>query len=500
MAKGVTWILVGILILAFVLRVSGVTFGLPYLYHPDEVNKIGAAQQIFKTGNLNPHYFKKPAFIIYLNAAAYVPYYLIGKTAGIFETRQDLPAPQRLAIGTEKISMPSIVLLGRMLTVLFGIAAVFLVFLIGKMIISESGGLLAALIMAVSPTSVKLSRFITPDTFVVFFILLTIYASLQIFEKGQTKYYVLAGIASGLAVASKYNGLLIIIVPILAHFLRNKKALADYRVYLIIAITILTFFIINPYAVIENEKFTNTVISETKHYSKGHPGMEGNSIPWYFQYTFKYETLAFLGIFGLFYGFRQKKSIILMIFPIVYFIIISSVTVRNDRTLFPILPILFLYASAVTILFYKKSARKTTRFIVLGLIVLFLSFSLYHAIHEAVKITRIDSRKTAPVWIEQNLPPGSKMAIEAYGPYVEQDNFTLVGIWRIIDKSPQWYAEREFDYVIFGEAMFGRFFKDPERYPRQVEKYNEFFEEFELTKQFNDGDYEIRIYKVVPIE
>ena len=69
-------------IIALCLRLWAIDFGLPYLYHPDEVNKITIAQNIFKTGDLNPHYFSKPTLFIYLNAAAYVPYYLTGKTLG----------------------------------------------------------------------------------------------------------------------------------------------------------------------------------------------------------------------------------------------------------------------------------------------------------------------------------------------------------------------------------------------------------------------------------
>jgi hypothetical protein len=47
-------LLVIILLVALGLRVWAIDFGLPYLYHPDEPSKIEIAQNIVKTGDLNP--------------------------------------------------------------------------------------------------------------------------------------------------------------------------------------------------------------------------------------------------------------------------------------------------------------------------------------------------------------------------------------------------------------------------------------------------------------
>ncbi|MFC2084239.1 hypothetical protein ACFLS9_04205 [Bacteroidota bacterium] len=74
-----------IILLAAGLRIWGIDYGLPYIYHPDEPGKVRIAQRMFKTGDLNPKYFSKPTFFIYLNTALYLPYYFIGKTIGKFE-------------------------------------------------------------------------------------------------------------------------------------------------------------------------------------------------------------------------------------------------------------------------------------------------------------------------------------------------------------------------------------------------------------------------------
>jgi hypothetical protein len=51
------WALVGLIVLGLVLRVWGITFGLPYLYHPDEPLGVSVAINMVKTGDLNPHFF-----------------------------------------------------------------------------------------------------------------------------------------------------------------------------------------------------------------------------------------------------------------------------------------------------------------------------------------------------------------------------------------------------------------------------------------------------------
>ena len=67
---------------------------------------------------------------------------------------------------------------------------------------------------------------------------------------------------------------------------------------------------------------------------------------------------------------------------------------------------------------------------------------------------------------------------------------------RIIDHEPEWYIENGFEYLVFSQGMYGRFYLEPERYNMQVSQYDSFFNRFELIMKFIDGDYEIRIYKV----
>lgn len=164
-------ILIGLILLtALSARVWGISYDLPYIYHPDEPGYIAISQNIFKTGDLNPHFFNYPSLFFYINAIAYIPYYLFGKLTGVFHAPSDILPPISLAMGVTRAQMPTTVLLGRAVTICFGIGTVGLTYLVGKQITGRTAvGLLASLMVAISPTNVWHSRLITPDTFVTFF-------------------------------------------------------------------------------------------------------------------------------------------------------------------------------------------------------------------------------------------------------------------------------------------------------------------------------------------
>ena len=105
-------------------------------------------------------------------------------------------------------------------------------------------------------------------------------------------------------------------------------------------------------------------------------------------------------------------------------------------------------------------------------------------------------RETARIRIDKNLPLGAKIAIESYSPFVNPAQFSVQGFGRMIEHEPEWYLEQDFDYLVFGQAMYGRFYQDPERYRNETLQYDELFGQFNLTIIFTDGNYEVRVYRV----
>jgi len=505
------WILVSIILLALVLRVWGINFGLPYIYHPDEPRYVISAQLLFKTQNLDPQSLpdiSSSSFVYVVNALAYIPYYLAGKLVGAFDSPLDIPAPTMLAMGVGKTSMPTTFLLGRAVTVLFSIANIILVFLIGRQLFRNvTIGLLAAAMLAISPTNVIHSRFVTPDTFVVFFALLAFLETVYICYYNKPIHYILFGVALGCVVSSKINGVLIALPLIVAYFYRRGiKGLLEPSLYLIPITTGLAFVATTPYILWNVSDVIGDILSEGRHYSTGHAGMEGNSLVWYLNYMWQTAgviyILATLEILRGIY-LRSKETILLSIFPIVYFVFISIFVVRNDRTLLPLTPFLFLLAASFLTYLLNKASRlqpKVWRKMFISAIVCLSIVGLIQptsaTIENAIQLTTVDSRETARIWIANNLPAGSKIAIESYSPFVDPSRFSVHGFGRMIDHEPEWYTEQGFDYLIFSQGMYGRFYREPARYASEISQYESLFSRFEPVKIFTDGGYEIRVYKV----
>lgn len=503
------WLLGAILLLAIGVRVWGINFGLPSIYHPDEPTYVEIAQGMFKTGDWNPHFFNYPSLFLYLNALAYVPFFLVGKIAGIFQTTADIPGPVMLALGVGETSMPATFLMGRFLSVAFAVGSVLMVFLIGRQATSSKiAGLLAALIMAVSMPNVTYSRWITPESYLIFFLLLAAWTILRVLQRGKTSDYILAGVAIGLVVATKYNGALIGSMFVLAHFLRHgPRGIRDWRLYAVPALSVATFFVATPFALLDFGKFLSDLQYETQHYSLGHMGMEGETLSFYLVH-FRYVEgpVIALAVLEMLRGIvtRSKPIIALSIFPIIYFLFINSFVVRNDRTLMPLIP--FLYILGASLLAYVLDLRGRLKPVgrvaltagVAAVALWSVAFPFEQmATNTSYRMDGINARETARAWVNENLPPGSHIALESYAPSASRTRFVTSGFTRMIDHPPDWYVTEGYDYLIFCRAMFGRFYNNKERYASEVQQYESFFTRFEEVRVMPHPDYEVRIYRVV---
>jgi 4-amino-4-deoxy-L-arabinose transferase-like glycosyltransferase len=501
-------LVLAIILIAFAVRMWGIASALPYIFHPDEPHYIRLVQHIFKQGDLNPHFFNYPSMFLYVNALAYVPYYWLGYLTGSFTSPEDVLAPLSITMGSSFAPMPGLVFLGRMLTVFWGTATVVLVFLTGfKITRCFWIGLLGATITALSPTNVHNSRFISPDPYVVFWSVATLFASTWLLNSLRVRHYLLAGLAAGFAASSKYNGGLIILAPIVIHLLRHGMAgIWDRKLYTMLIASAAAFFFITPYAILDYQKFIEDLLFEARHYATGHAGMEGNTLAWYLSYLWRIEGLivvfALLQVIrGVFNGSRE--TILLATFPIVYFIFISLYVVRNDRTLVPMLAPLFLLGSILLIDFYKYARERITStykgmmpLLAILLIIVTVAVPARNSIQGSMRRTAVDSRTTARIWTDTNLSEGAKIVVESYAPFMNPNRFAVTGVGRAIDREAEWYLENGFDYLIFSQGMYGRFYAAPERYAHEMALYDSLFARFPLIQIFNDGGYEVRIYAV----
>lgn len=500
-------LLILIVLLGVGVRVWGVAFDLPYIYHPDEPTNLGVIRSLYRTGDLNPHFFNYPSLFFYLHALLYVPYGQIAAWVGAWESPTAFQGFHTLVMGVTHAGMPRLILFQRLVTVGFGVGLVVVVWLIARTLFERAEtGLLAALFVAIAPTVVDNSRMITPDIPAAFFGALSVLGAALALRRGATWAYVVSGVAAGLTASTKYNGALILIALAAAHFAaRGVRGFLDYRLYLAFALAGLAFAATTPFALLDFPAFWEDFTYEARHYSTGHPGMEGNTLSWYLRFLWgAMGPLAILAVVEIARGVAtgDRGTIVLAVFPAVYFAFINRFVVRNDRTILLLIPFLYLLAARLLALGWawlsgRIGARRRWMAVGLGLVVLaaLLWTPVRMTAAEIRARTTAHARASARQWIEENVPPGSRIAMESYTAFVDPDQYDLLTVLRMIEHRPGWYERREVDYLVFGSRMYGRYFDEPERYLGQKALYERLFRSFDLVAQFEDSRNEVLIFR-----
>lgn len=496
----------GVLIVALGLRLWGVTFGLPYLEHPDEPFWIQAVLKMVKTGDPNPHDFVYPSLYYYLNALIYLIYYGLGRLAGSFHGLADLTEPVILIGGSGRLSLPWLVLGGRLLSVIAGCGTVALTWAIARRLTGlVIGAGLAALFVAISPTLVMHDRYMAPDGPMTFFTTLTVLGAWLIYQRGRTRDYALTGIALGLAAGMKYNVALFAVMIGMAHFMRSGwRGFKDWRIYAAGALSVLVFLLTTPYAILDAKTFLDGALIDVRHYGGGHFGVTGNSLAWYVSYLWQVEgPVLALAAAGMLWGVyrRSRGAILVAVMAVVYLLFIGAFAFHVERTALPLIPLIALLAAAFACdlgLRWTGDGAAGLRIPASALIAVALVVPLVATVREAVRVTTPDSLDTARAWIGQNIPAGSRIGLESYSPFVDPQKYSIQGFYKLNDHPPEWYREQGYAYLIFSQRMFRRFYTDPASTGEALRLYEDLFRAFEPVKVFTDGGYEVRIHRVTP--
>ncbi len=521
--------LAAILLVGVAVRFWGISFGLPYTAAPDEPTHFLIGLRIFKNGDLHPHWLNYPSLMFYLNALALIPYYFVNKAFGIFQSPADIPYPEIVTMGVGYLQAPSEFLLSRGLSALLGAASIYLVYRVAQDLIpiplapfplsqrnAGRGGrglgvrgevaLLAALFLAISPAHVNLSHLIRPDVYAVFFALVTFFFAQRILRDPRPHNYFLAAVGAGLSISSKYNMPLIVIPIAAAHFIHfGMEGWRRKEIYLAALVSGVTFFATSPYVLLDFPLFQAGFGFEV--YSQGiggHAGTEGNTFRWYLNFLATSEgaiALAALAQAVRILWTRTKEGLFLLAFPLTYFLFINQFIVRNDRTILPMLPFVHLLAAiflvdlAAWIANRARLPRRAALAVSLALAALMAFVPATQTLAANTRLMQADARDSARVWLVANLPAGTRIATEAYTPYLDTRQYVLYGIDALVDREPDWYAEQGFEYLVASSGMYGRFYAEPERYAEWIDQYDQIFDRYPGIKRFSENGYEIRVFK-----
>jgi len=492
-----------ILVLATASRFWGLGWGLPNTYHVDE-NWFAGKANGFLGGDLSPRFFHVPTLHMYTLAGLWWIYYQIEKAAGNVQTIPELQQTYYQSPGP-------FYLIGRALSALMGVLTILLLYLLGKRMFGPRAGAIAALILIFGLDHARISHDMLPDVPMVFFLVLGYLFIWNIAEKGRTRDYLWAGAAAGLAMTTKYGGLMLFIPLFIAHVYQIRQTKRPLREIILsprligAGLLFLAVFLLgSPYIIKDFKTFLTDFKWQSSHLTaEGHYGdpADKSAFLFYLRYGFK-ENVGLIAQFfvlgGVLLGLlrRRKAEVILLAYPLVQFAMISTWKVRATRYLFPMAPFFALIAAFCLDYILRRGDRvfapegaKPKRQMLWNvaagvLIAAVLAPSAVSLYRFDKALTGLDSRTRAKEWIDFNLPAGTTLAMEMYGPPISRSKYSIYYEHTLSKLDLDFLAFAGVEYAVTADTMAGRFLDNPDASPVEAAFYAALEREGTLVKTF----------------
>lgn len=415
--------LCGVLLVGALLRLTGIGFGLPNLYHWDEKIYFRNAFYTLATGGDteslvagNIPYFLVPVLLI-MSAIMGLSPSSDGASQLVFRYLQD-PTP--------------FYLIGRGLWVGFGLTAVWLTYLIGRDVFSRRAGSIAAAFLATAYLVVSEGHYIKGDTTAMLGLVLTAWGAIRLVDRPALKWYLFVGAAIGLSVACKFYTYTLVVTPLLAHLMAWPSwQLRVKRVWLLLpaaGAAALAFAAVLPAVVIDPSGVWEILQAEGAVQMASLP--TGETPVWLSYWTEHLWNgigwpLELCGLAGLAWwvvlGLRgDAKRLVLFVFPLLMMLGILTRPNHFARYALPLVPFVALAAADLlnhAALFVQGIRSRFSRLlmvrtssITLWLVVgLICTPSILNDIRFAAYASSPDTRTQAARWIETHLPAGSSI-------------------------------------------------------------------------------------------
>lgn len=488
------WALLAVVyVVALSVRCIGVRGVLPYLHHPDEIVNEHVAVQVAHSPTKSPAFFNYPSLLFYTQAVV------------IRATEWASGAPVRAADvvsqGNARTDDSTHWVAGRVVTA--GVSAATAA--LATLFVVETGAeealaALAGLAVSASAPLVEQGHYITPDSYAAFFVMAALLASARIARGAGIREYLAAGVYIGLASGSKYNLALAAVAVVVAHCVEHgPRSVFDHRLIIAGCVALAAFLLSTPFALLDSRRFVEGLTYEAVHYRRGHAGSEGGALAYYLRFLgVACGPWAVLSLGSLLRRGRRAGAVPLLTFVAVYVAFISSFRVHFERNAIPLVaPLIALGVVGASALVSRSAAglrqswRGPVHFVALGAVFLVTAAVHVAAIRRETREACTNHRASAERWIHDHIPPGSRLVVEGYGPWIDPRRYHVRGVHNLTELSPA--QLRSTRYAVVAEQMYGRFTRAPERYPSEAKRYRSLMRDKCELRRFTDGE-EIRVF------
>ncbi len=448
----------GVAFLAALLRVIHVDYGLPHLYFWDEQLVIEAARKMIISGKPWPEtFYRYPSAIVNVQAlGAIVSYFRALGSSGEFVNFADLPVHH-------------FYLLGRLISVAFGVAAVAFTYLFAARIWRRPWwGVGAAALLTVSNVNIAESRQIGVDIPLAALVMAGVYFLFRYREKLRRGELLASAALFGLAVGTKYNAAYFLPPAFIALALWRRPA-RDFFWFAVVAV--LAFFVSTPGALFRLRAFLDAVAFDYWYYKvHGHEFLTTGR-PWAEEVRFYWDSVAtyvpaLLTLAGVWVVLRRWRGdgLALLLFPAAFALAISRYRIWTPRMVLDVFPLLALFFGAALGALAAELWRRVPRPLkLLAPAVLVAAAFIVPAWTTAFGIRawgREDPRTKAANWIHENVPWPAVVVKEVWNkapraeggetdaPPVDEDKYKIIKVDCITRKPVDSWASKGAIYYI----------------------------------------------------
>jgi hypothetical protein len=428
------WALALIAGLAAVLRVVGLDFGLPHVYNQDELSIMARALG-FAKGDLNPHNFLYPTFYFYVLFGWLGAFFVAGRAIGAF--------PSLAAFQTQFFVDPSpIYLAGRALSVVCGVACVWLVFRMGRQLAGRTAGLAASLFLAVAPFAVQDAHYVKHDVPATLAVLIACAACLHLEADAPGRRRLLgilvAGAATGMAFSTHYYTVFLTLPLAAAVVVSSRdRRTAPLELGAAALAAAVVFFALSPFLLVEwRTALADLAANRSIVVDRAIAGREGpfasagayarmmsrDAMGW------PVVLLALAGI-PVLWRRARAQTVIVLLFPLGFLAFISN-TVPATRYLNPALPFAAIFAG-VAVAAVAGLAGRWRAPVALVLSLGAAAPGCWDSLNAGWFFRQDDTRTLALRFIEANVRPGSAIAVQPYSVPLTQSRESLLEALRV---------------------------------------------------------------------
>ena len=461
-----------LIILFFVLdRFLSMGHLLPEFSVEDESWVREGALRMVKEGSLYPGTHKYPQPIFTATAAAYYAYYLGVNVKALphFESWESFSHHRK----NFQFPFATTIMLGRAMVAVIAALALWLFYVFARREFGALTSLTAMLFLATCPAYLFSTGMLKNDALLLIGIVLVLFASVRVFERGELVDYLLAGAAVGLCLAAKYH--VPAVLPVLvAHGLRDRetgfsRSFQGKRWLIIFPAAIAVFFILSPFTFIDLRNSIEGVGTELLLQNRLNPLFRRSTENWWqapvlFQFTSVFPLalgiplyLVSLGGFLWKTGIRDRRKLVIWSYPagFVGFMILTS-ELGLPHLYVPAVPFFCLFAAYLFRPWMNSSGlRRGAAVVVVGAIAAY-NLVLFHSF---LSIEEHVAKGPAIHMMETHEEGMSDLALVPYRPNPDIE-------WKM-EFAPQFVLSQKFlenkdpDRILLHETIYHAYLDNP---------------------------------------